>query len=76
LKAIWYEQLYSNRESEILLLVRCSNTESIEVIRMVLGVYAAKLSDRYIDKKDLRILQKQSLKLIKKWHQQLAENNT
>jgi len=43
---------------------------------MVLGVYAAKLSDRYIDKKDLRILQKQSLKLIKKWHQQLAENNT
>jgi hypothetical protein len=67
LKVIYSEWLYFNRDSEVLLLVSCSNTNSIDIIKNALAVYAGKLDDKYIDIKDRQILQKRALDLVKKW---------
>ena len=66
LAAIQSENLVSNPESEISLLIRCSETESSKVISEVLAVYLVKFYDERIYKK--KPLQEVALKLIKKWH--------
>jgi hypothetical protein len=66
LAAIQSENLVSNPESEVLLLIRCSETESPKVISEVLAIYLAKFYDERIYEK--KPLQEVALNLIKKWH--------
>ena len=66
LQAINYENLVSNPDYELKLLIESSRTESSQVISQVLAVFANKLHDKIINKKEL---QKVTFDLIKKWHQ-------
>ncbi len=65
LQAIHYETLVSNPESELSLLINCSKAESPQIISQVLAIFADKLYDKKINRKEL---QRGALELIKRWH--------
>lgn len=64
LNAIEFEKLYHHDDLEYQLLVECSKTNSLDIIRLVFQVYESKLyqNDLYKNK-----LQKVTLNLIKNW---------
>ena len=51
LVAIQSENLVSNPESEVLLLIRCSETESTKVVSEVLAVYLVSFMTKEFTKK-------------------------
>lgn len=81
LNAIFYERLFSDRKTEICLLIECSKTNSGDVTKLAFSAFAVRLHDRYIEMKDLQDLQRVTLDLIKKWHkhpdfQHLSESSS